>query len=330
MKSFKQTKTHRRQLNESQSLLVRFLPALLALLCVIFVLITVKHWSTSAGNGQKNYLSAQGAVDDLISALRNKNDAELLNILGPDSTELIFSGDAVTDQRGKTRFLSAYGQKNSLTTVNKNKVILIVGNRDYPFPLPIVQQREGWFFDTRAGKEEILNRRIGRNELHTIEVMRTYTDAQREYACLIRNDGVAAFAQNLASSEGTTDGLYWQQREGEHESPLGSLIAKASAKGYNLDQDNAFSDPFYGYFYKIIKAQGEHATGGAFDYIVDGKMILGFALIAYPAKYDSSGIMTFIINQQGQIYEKDFGKQTSMLAAEIMTFDPDNSWKQYE
>lgn len=330
MEIFKKKKTYQRQLSESKLFLVRFFPVLLALISAIFVLVTVQQWDRVSNEGQKSYSSPQGAVDALVSALKNDNDTELINILGPDSTGLISSGDEVADQRGKMRFLTAYGQKNNLDHVTKNQMILIIGDRNYPFPLPIVQQRGAWFFDTRAGQEEILNRRIGRNELHTVEVMRTYTDAQREYACQVRNDGVATFAQNLASSEGTTDGLYWQKREGERESPLGSLIAQAGAKGYNVDQDNAFPDPFYGYFYKIIKAQGEHAIGGAFDYVVDGKMVLGFALIAYPAKYGASGIMTFIINQQGQIYEKDIGEQTSMVATEIMTFDPDSSWKKYK
>lgn len=330
MKTFKQNRTHRRQLSELKLFLVRFSPALLALLCVMFVLITVQQWDRVANQEQKSYSTAQGAVNALVSALRDNNDGELFDILGPDSAELIYSGDAVADQRGKMRFLTAYGQKNTLDRVAKNKMLLIIGNKDYPFPFPIIQQQGAWFFDTLAGKEEILNRRIGRNELLTIEVMRTYTDAQREYACQVRNDGMATFAQNLASSVGTTDGLYWQTPEGERESPLGSLIAHAGAKGYNVDQDNAFSDPFYGYYYKIIKAQGEHAIGGAFNYVVDGKMILGFALIAYPAKYGASGVVTFIINQQGQIYERDLGEQTSKVAAEIMTFDPDIHWKKHK
>ncbi|MBW2187157.1 MAG: DUF2950 domain-containing protein [Deltaproteobacteria bacterium] len=330
MKSFRQKRAHRRQLNELKSWLLRFWPGLLALLSVVFVFVAVQQWDRVASEGQKSYSSPQGAVDALVSALRNDNDDELLNILGPDSAELISSGDAVADQHGKTQFLSAYEQKNTLDRVNENRMILMVGDRDYPFPLPIVQQREVWFFDARAGKEEILNRHIGRNELNTIEVMRTYTDAQREYACLVRNDGVAAFAQNLASSKGIKDGLYWEKRDGELESPLGPRIAKASEQCYRIDQDNPFPEPFNGYLYKIIKAQGEHATGGAFDYAINGKMVLGFSLLAHPAKYGSSGIMTFIINQQSQIYQKDLGEQTSEVAAEIMTFDPDNSWKKYK
>lgn len=330
MKSFRQKHTDRRHQRGLKSWLVVFSPGLLALLSVIFVFIAVKQWDRVASEGQKNYTSVQSAVDALVSALRNDNNNELLNILGPDSTEFISSGDTVMDQYGKAQFLSAYKEKNTVEHVNENQMILIVGDRNYPFPFPIVKQHGVWFFDSQAGKEEILNRRIGRNELHTIEVMRTYTDAQREYACLLRNDGVTAFAQNLASTKGTKDGLYWQQREGEPESPLGPRIAKASVQCCEIDPENPSPEPFNGYFYKIITAQGEHATGGAFDYIIDGKMVLGFALVAYPAEYGVSGIMTFIINQQGQIYEKDFGEQTSIEATEIMIFDPDNSWGKYK
>ena len=186
-------------------------------------------------------------------------------------------------------------------------------------PIPIVRQQDTWYFDTDAGREEILNRRIGRNELHTIEVMLAYTDAQREYACMVPNEGGQEFAQKFASSEGKRDGLYWETVEGEPESPFGPLIAEASSQGYEgrgLDREPP--EPYHGYYFKILKGQGEHATGGAFDYVTNGKMVLGFALVAYPAKYGASGIMTFIINQEGVIYEKDLGKDTTAIASAMI------------
>jgi len=289
--------------------------------------------STAMGgeaDGQKRFSSPQQAVEALVAALRSDNDAELLNLLGPDSEDLIASGDQVADQNGRLRFLKAYGIKNSLEQDRKNGMVLLVGSKNYPFPIPIVRQGEAWSFDTRAGMEEILNRRIGRNELHTIEVMEAYTAAQREYASIPHARSCPEFAQKFASSEGQRDGLYWEVGEGEEESPFGPLIAKASAEGYAGDLDENPPEPFHGYYFKILKGQGEHAAGGAFDYVVDGKMVLGFALIAYPAKYGASGIMTFIVNQEGVIYEKDLGEETAVTAAAITLFNPDDSWQSHE
>lgn len=275
---------------------------------------------------QKVFISPQEAVKALVAAVQENNDAELIAIFGPDSEDLIFSGDKIADQKGKERFLSFYEEKNSLKHESDVKAVLYIGSRDYAFPIPIVQEENACFFDTRAGKEEILNRRIGRNELHTIEVLDAYTDAQREYVAIDNSSSCPEFAQRLTSSKGKKDGLYWEAREGEEESPFGPLIAKATEVGYTggLDTDNP--EPFHGYYFKILKAQGKHANGGAFDYVVKGKMILGFALVAYPAKYGASGIMTFIVNQGGEIYEKDLGEKTAEAAA-MTTFDPDNTWK---
>lgn len=279
---------------------------------------------------QKSFASPQQAVDALVGAVQDDNDAELLAILGSNAGDLISSGDRVADQNGRARFLKAYEVKNSLEKKDEGHAVLLVGSKDYPFPIPIVQQRDGWLFDTQAGMEEILNRRIGRNELHTIEVMHAYTDAQREYACMVRdNGGSPEFAQQFTSSEGKKDGLYWEAGEGEAESLFGPLIAKATEEGYARGLDEDSLEPFHGYYFKILKAQGEHANGGPFDYVADGKMILGFALVAYPAKYAASGIMTFIVNQEGVIYEKDLGENTPKAAA-MTTFDPDETWRKYE
>jgi len=301
-------------------------------LVILIAMVTLTASPAMAGGpaGQKSFVSPQQAVAALVAAVRDNNDAELLAILGPGSEDLISSGDRVADQKGRTRFLKAYEEKKSLEQKGEGRAVLLVGGKDYPFPMPIVRQGDAWLFDTQAGMEEILNRRIGRNELHTIEVMRAYTDAQREYACMKPNGCRPEFAQKFASSEGKKDGLYWEAGEGEAESPFGPLIARATEEGYTggLDQDPP--EPFHGYYFKILKAQGEHAKGGAFDYVADGKMVLGFALVAYPAKYGASGIMTFIVNQEGVIYEKDLGEDTAAAAAAITTFDPDDTWKIYK
>ena len=278
---------------------------------------------------QKSFTSSQQAVEGLIAALQGNDDAELFAIFGPDSGDLIFSGDEVADANGKERFLQAYKEKNRLEQATDGHAVLFVGINDYPLPIPIVRQGEVWLFDTLAGKEEILNRRIGRNELHTIEVMKAYTAAQREYACMERDDGGSEFAQKLTSSEGKKDGLYWEEETGEDESPFGPLIAQATEQGYSGGLDSIPPEAFYGYYFKILTKQGDHATGGAFDYVVDGKMILGFGLVAYPAKYGASGIMTFLVNQEGVVYEKDLGADTAGAAA-MTTFDPDSTWDRYE
>ena len=280
--------------------------------------------------GQKSFISPQQAVVSLVAAVQGDNHTELLAILGPGSEDLISSGDRVADQNGRARFLKAYEKKNSLEPEDEGRMVLLVGERDYPFPIPIVRQVDVWRFDTKAGIEEILNRRIGRNELHTIEVMHAYTDAQREYACMKRNGGGPEFAQQFGSSEGKKNGLYWESGDDEAESPFGPLIARATREGYTGGLAEDPPEPFHGYYFKILKGQGKHAKGGSFDYVADGKMVLGFALVAYPAKYGASGIMTFIVNQEGLIYEKDLGEDTAAAAMAMTEFDPDDSWKVYD
>lgn len=305
-------------------------PRLFSGALTMFVMLMVLTVMAEVAEGQKRFNSPQEAVTALVDAVRDANNAELLAILGPGSEDLISSGDEVADKNARTRFLLALEEKNSLEQSDDNRVILVIGARDYPFPIPIIQVEGAWRFDTQAGMEEILNRRIGRNELHTIEVMQAYTDAQREYATRVHDGGVQEFAQKFASSEGKRDGLYWQAGENEEESPFGPLIARATEEGYRGGLDDVPPEPFHGYYFKILKAQGEHASGGAFDYAADGKMVLGFALVAYPAKYGASGIVTFIVNQQGVIYEKDLGPETETVAAAMTLYDPDDSWRKYE
>jgi len=206
------------------------------------------------------------------------------------------------------------------------KAVLEVSKDAWPLPIPIVMKRGTWRFDTRAGKEEILNRRVGRNELNTIQVCLAYVDAQRDYADLIREiDGRRKYAQQLFSEPGMKDGLYWEARPGEPPSPLGPLVAEAQKEGYKRNPDSKPS-PYHGYFYRILKAQGRNAPGGNYDYVVDGNMIGGFALIAYPATYGSSGVMTFMVNQDGVVYQKDLGEDTLSVAPGLTEYDPDGTW----
>jgi hypothetical protein len=279
---------------------------------------------------QESFGSPQQAVAALVAAVKADNDTELLAILGPDAEDLIYSGDPVADQNDRARFIKFYEMKNSLEKLGAERTVLLLGGKNFPLPIPLVQQGDNWIFDTEAGREEILNRRIGKNELHTIEVMHAYTAAQREYACIHRDGERQEFAQKFSSSAGKKEGLYWETGENEAASPFGPLIARATEEGYRGGLDEIPPEPFYGYYFKILKAQGEHATGGAFNYVADGKMVLGFALAAYPAKYGVSGIMTFIVNQEGVIYEKDLGEVTATTAAAIASYDPDSTWHQYQ
>jgi hypothetical protein len=286
--------------------------------------------ASAEGVAQSTFSSPEEAVAALVAAVRESDQDKLQAVFGPEAEDLIFSGDPVADLNGRQKFLKAYSEKNSLESLEGQRVVLHIGPNDYPFPIPLVKGERGWYFDTPAGKEEILNRRIGRNELRTIEVLQAYTAAQREYACLLPQDSEPAqFASKLISSEGKRDGLYWPAGEGEEESPFGPLIALAAEAGYQGELGDGEAEPFWGYYFKILTAQGPHATGGAFDYLVNGRMVLGFGMVAYPARYGSTGVKTFIVNQEGVVYEKDLGAETA-AAATMTTYDPDESWRKSE
>ncbi len=284
--------------------------------------------AASPASKQKTFGSPDEAVKAFIDALKGHNKKELLAIFGPAVSE-ISTGDEVSDRADREWFVKAYEQKESLDKTDDETAILTVGNDEWPFPIPIVRKGQVWFFDTRAGKEEMVNRRIGRNELRVIDNLHAYVGAQREYAGKDRDgDGAYAFAQKILSTPGKKDGLYWKAEEGEEESPAGPFLAKAAQEGYKAKKGKP--QPFHGYYFRILKGQGSHAPGGAYDYVVNGKMILGFAMAAWPAKYGSSGIMTFIVNQEGVVYQKDLGKKTARAAAAIRKYDPDSTWKKVE
>jgi len=280
---------------------------------------------------QKSFKSPEEAVRALGDAVKINDTKELLTIFGPEGKELISSGDKVADETGREHFAQAYEEMNKLVSENDTKVILHVGKGDWPFPIPVVKRGEYWLFDTMAGREEILNRRIGRNELSAIQVCLAYVDAQREYILKDRDeDKLLEYARRLQSRKGKKNGLYWEAKEGEEQSPLGPLIAKAAREGYIGRRPLGRRNPYHGYHYKILKSQGKNAPGGEYDYVVEGKMIGGFALVAYPSEYGNSGVMTFIVNQDGVVYEKDLGKETEKIARAMKTFDPDKTWKKTE
>ena len=281
----------------------------------------------AADAGQKSFKSPEEAVKALIDATKGNDTKELMAIFGPAGKELILSGDGVADQVGRDRFVKAYEMMSRVVSEDEKKAILHVGNRDWPFPIPIVKEGESWFFNTKAGKQEVLNRRIGRNELNAIQVCLAYVDAQREYALRSRDkSGLLEYAKRFVSKKGKKDGLYWEANEGEEQSPLGPLAAKAAKEGYGLKK----SSPYHGYYYKILRAQGENAPGGAYDYVVNGKMIGGFALVAHPAEYGNSGVMTLMVNHEGAVYQKDLGKETEKMVSATKKYDPDKTWKKVE
>ncbi len=301
------------------------------LLTVLLIsVLEVPAFAAPAGKEQKSFTSPEEAVKSIIVALKENDDRKLAAILGPGSQSLISSGDKVADRAGRAEFVRLYEEKNSIELEKPDKAILSIGNQDYPVPIPVVKRGNVWVFDTRAGKEEMLNRRIGRNELKVIDVAHAYVDAQREYATMERGGvELLEFAQKFLSTPGKQDGLYWQAQEDEEESPFGPLIAQATREGYTKGKNNK-PVPFHGYYFRILKGQGKHADGGAFNYVVNGHMILGFALVAYPAQYGASGIMTFIVNQDGVLYQKNLGKNTSKVAAAMKLYDPDKSWQRVE
>jgi hypothetical protein len=278
---------------------------------------------------QATFASPQQALDGLVAALRSGDTKAIENVLGPGSAKLISSGDPVADKDARERFIAAVGEGSKVDKHDNGNVFFEVGKDEWPFPIPVVMADGSWHFDSHAGAEEIINRRIGANELNTINVCLSYVDAQREYATADRNrDGFLEYAQQFLSDPGKRNGLYWPQEVGEEESPMGPLLVAAQAKGYTFQKGKR--TPYYGYYYRILKAQGSHAPGGAMDYVVGGHMIGGFALVAFPAEYGSSGVMTFIVNYEGEVYQKDLGPKTSKIAEKMTQFDPDSSWKKAE
>lgn len=297
---------------------------------MVVVVATIAGMATDSMARQKRFASPEEAVTTWITAIRADNDKEVLAIFGPEAKAVIFSGDPVSDKQRREKFLSAYDVKNTLIEEGK-KMILTVGEHEWPFPIPLVKKSGTWFFDIKAGKEEILNRRIGENELHTIQTMLAIVDAQREYAMADHDgDGLLQYAGKLWSDPGKKNGLYWETKEGEEPSPLGEFVVKAKAEGYTWEGSRHVPVPYYGYYYRMLRKQGKHAPEGARDYCVKGHQIGGFAVIAYPAKFGNSGVMTFLVSHDGVVYQKNLGKNSARVAKAKKIFDPDKTWKKVQ
>jgi hypothetical protein len=301
-----------------------------SLACTVLIAALPVIWCVAPGHAGKykqlTFATPEEAAGALVEAAKADNHPKLLAIVGSQAKDLLATGDEVADSAARERFVKAYEEKNNLEQESPERFTLEIGRQNWPFPIPLVKAGGQWRFDTEAGKDELLTRRIGRNELSVMEVLQAYVDAQQEYAGKDRNgEGVLQFAQKIVSSEGKHNGLYWPAGEGEEESPLGPLAARAAAEGYKRKAGDQ-PTPFHGYYFHILTGQGPHAPGGAYKYVVKGHMLLGFAMAAYPAKYGSSGIMTFLVNQEGVIYEKDLGRNTAKIAGTMKLYDPDKSW----
>ena len=294
------------------------------LLATAFTLaVTIKAAEGAEGTA---FPSAQAGVDKFVAASRANDIAALDKILGPEGRDVLHSGDAQADKNALGRFVAAYDAGHKLASASPTKATLSVGSDEWPLPVPLVKDADGWRFDTAAGKEELLARRIGRNELITIEACKAFVDAQREYASSDRGDGILDYAQRFVSSPGKKDGLYWPAKSGEPQSPLGPMFAKAQAAGYAPGASGK-PQPFNGYYFRILQAQGPAAKGGAYSYLAHGKMMGGFGLIASPATYGVSGVMTFMVNQDGEVFQRDLGPETVARAGQIKSFDPEPGWK---
>jgi hypothetical protein len=300
-----------------------FLSNLTSLAAVIFLFVL-----TTSAQAQESFKTADEGFNALVNAARAGDPEGILAILGPDGADIVSSGDPVADAETLQRFLAAYDERHEVSLEKDNTAIMIIGPADFAFPIPLIQKDGRWWFDTVAGRREILYRRIGRNELDAIQTTLAYVDAQEEYADKDRTGaGVGVYAQRIVSRAGEKDGLYWPAAEGDEASPLGALVAEATRAGYRVTGGRA---PYHGYFYRVLTRQGADAPGGAIDYVVNGKMIGGFALVAHPAQYGNSGVMTFLVNHEGVVFQKDLGPRTTEIARAMSEFNPDRSWQKAE
>ncbi len=296
----------------------------------LLTLLAAAPMTLAATAGQKSYASPEAAVAGLVDAVKSSDKVKLGVILGSHGSKLISSGDAVADERGRAAFVKAYDEANKLVFDGESKAELVIGRDDWPFPIPLVKNDDRWRFDTEQGEQEILDRRIGRNELATIQVCLAIVDAEREFATShLGSDGVPKYSSRIVSTPGKHNGLYWPAKSGEPPAPLGPLVAAAANEGYTASRSSVLS-PYHGYFYRILTAQGKDAPGGEYEYLIKGKMIGGFAVIAYPARYGASGIKTFTVSHDGVVFEKDLGQDTAAVAPRINTYNPDSTWKQVD
>jgi len=280
----------------------------------------------STALAQQSFSTPEDAAAALAAAVKS-GPGDILKVLGRAADDIVSSGDEVADADIRQRFTSMYDAKHSIKAEGNKKATLMLGPDDFPFPIPLVNAKSGWEFDTAEGRIEVLYRRIGRNELDAIQTALAYVDAQNEYADKDRGEGAGVYAQRFLSTPGKKDGLFW--RDDSDPSPLGALVAEASAEGYKQGTGEAPA-PYHGYYFRILKGQGPDAAGGALNYVVKGKMIGGFGLIAWPAEYGNSGVMTFLVNHAGTVYQKDLGNRTAVIAERTTLFDPDQTWKKVD
>lgn len=278
--------------------------------------------------GLKTFPTYHSAATAFVSAVKAKDDAALKEMLGAEAQAMLSSGDATADENDRVSFLKHYQEAHGFTHESADKVLLTVGPTAWPLPFPIVKVDGAWHFDAVEGAKELMYRRIGQNELDAIKVVHALYAAEKEYAAAGHDGNPAGvYAEHFRSTAGTESGLYWEAKEGEVESPAGVLVAQAASEGYESSQQTGKPTPFHGYFFRILKAQGPHAPGGAKEYVKDGKMTGGFAIVAYPAEYRASGVMTFIVGPDGTVHQKDLGDGTAEAARAITAYDPDSSWK---
>lgn len=277
---------------------------------------------TTIATKAKSFPTAEDAANALVNAAENYDETELLQILGPDSYDIIHTGEPARDREVAKQFADqARVRMNVAQPKNSRRAFLNIGDEEWPFPVPIVKGPSGWSFDTKAGRMEILYRRVGSNELNAIQICRGYVEAQHEYALIKKGAGVNQYAQRIISTPGQQDGLAWQNPDGTWGGPIGEKVAQAIARGYSFR-----TEPFHGYFFKVLKGQGPAAPLGELDFVVKGVMIGGFALIAFPAQYRVSGVQTFMVSHDGVVYQKDLGPKTVDLVGAIDRFNPDKTW----
>lgn len=292
-------------------------------------LVVAQDARSETERSQRLFSSPETAVKALVDAFRSRHTAAIKAVLGPGSGKLLLSGDAAEDEKGRQQFLAAFDQAARIEKSTADRAILHIGDAAWPMPFPLLKTGSYWRFDVKEARQELLARRLGENELSAIQVMLAYVSAQREYVLKDRdNDGLLEYSQRFVSTPGKKDGLFWPTAVGEKPSPIGPVFAAASE--VEGDAAGAMAAPYHGYYYRILKAQGAAAVGGAYDYLVNGKMIGGFALIGYPARYRASGVSTFIVNHDGMVYSKDLGQESGALARQITLFNPDDGWKREE
>jgi hypothetical protein len=310
----------RTKLNFDKSQWVNF-----STLAAVAILLIFPTRSVAQQPGQKTFSSPEDASNALFTAMQNNDEKAMLDILGPEGKQIVSSGDETEDAESRTNFARRYQEMHRLVKEPDGTTTLYIGAENWPTPIPLVNKGNSWYFDTEAGKKEILYRRVGRNELSAIRVSQELVAAEKEYYSAQHNE----YAQKILSDEGQHDGLYWKAAEGDPQSPIGPLVASAFADDTAKSREAA-PTPYRGYYYRMLMRQGDNGPGGVKSYIANGKMAEGFAFVAYPAEYRSSGVMTFIVNEDGVVYQKDLGKKTDVLAKAMKEYNPNSSWQKAE